>query len=210
MRTAGIGSAQSLSPQQRNLELGSGFVGVSAPQGPAASTRPCLLCTSCTCSLPDCARRCPPLRNTSIQTLSDCAGKCPPHRTPCTGTAVPYPVVLADATPSALPARAPYPIVLADAPPSALPAPVSYPLVLADAAPFTLPAKAPLPIVLADARPSALLALSVSPIVLADAHPSAHSRHRLLLRLYSHCPGLPPVLPSLPHRPPPHLCLAAY
>ena len=32
----------------------------------------------------------------------------------------PYPIVLADALPPAIPATVPYPIVLADAPPSAL------------------------------------------------------------------------------------------
>ena len=79
----------------------------------------------------------------------------------------PYPIVLADAPPSALPARAPLPIVLADALASALPAPVPYPIVLADARPSALLARAPYPSVLADARPSALLAPVSSPIVLA-------------------------------------------
>ena len=36
----------------------------------------------------------------------------------------PYPIVLADAPPSAIPAYKPYPIVLANALPTALPAPV--------------------------------------------------------------------------------------
>ena len=72
-------------------------------------------------------------------------------------------------------APAPYPIVLADAPPSAIPARAPYPIVLADALPSALPASVPYPIVLADARPSALLARAPSPIVLADALPSALS-----------------------------------
>ena len=64
-------------------------------------------------------------------------------------------------------APAPYPIVLADAPPSALLARAPLPSVLADAPPSALLALAPLPSVLADARPSALLALAPLPIVLA-------------------------------------------
>ena len=63
-------------------------------------------------------------------------------------------------------ALAPYPIVLADAAPSALLALAPSPSVLADAAPAALLALAPSPSVLADARPSALLALAPSPIVL--------------------------------------------
>ena len=70
-------------------------------------------------------------------------------------------------------ALAPYPVVLADAPPSALLALASYPIVLADARPSALLALAPSPSVLADAGPSALLALAPSPIVLADASPAA-------------------------------------
>ena len=45
----------------------------------------------------------------------------------------PYPIVLADAAPSALLGLAPYPIVLADAAPSALLALALSPIVLADA-----------------------------------------------------------------------------
>ena len=78
----------------------------------------------------------------------------------------PYPIVLADARPSALLALAPFPIVLADARPSALLARAPSPSVLADARPSALLAFAPLPSVLADARPSALLALASSPSVL--------------------------------------------
>ena len=70
-------------------------------------------------------------------------------------------------------APAPYPIVLADAPPSALLACTPYPIVLADAPPSAILAPAPLPIVLADAPSSALLAPALSPIVLADAPSSA-------------------------------------
>ena len=79
----------------------------------------------------------------------------------------PYPIVLADAPPSALLARAPYPSVLADARPSALLALAPYPSVLADARPSALLARAPYPSVLADASPSVLLAPAPSPIVLA-------------------------------------------
>ena len=63
-------------------------------------------------------------------------------------------------------APAPYPIVLADARPSALLALAPSPSVLADARPSALLAHAPSPIVLADARPSALPALAFSSIVL--------------------------------------------
>ena len=62
--------------------------------------------------------------------------------------------------------RAPYPIVLADAPPSALLARAPSPQVLADAASSALLALAPSPSVPADARPSALLARAPLPIVL--------------------------------------------
>ena len=73
----------------------------------------------------------------------------------------PYPIVLADAPPSAIPALAPYPKVLADAPSSALLALASYPIVLADAFPSAIPAPVPYPIVLADAPPSALPATAL-------------------------------------------------
>ena len=66
-------------------------------------------------------------------------------------------------------APAPYPIVLADAAPSAFLAGAPYPSVLADARPSALLAGAPYPSVLADAAPSALLASALYPIVLADA-----------------------------------------
>jgi hypothetical protein len=78
-------------------------------------------------------------------------------------------------------ARAPYPIVLADAPPSALLARAPSPQVLADACAAALLAHAPLPIVLADARPSALLAQAPSPSVLADARPSTRRAHLSIL-----------------------------
>ena len=55
-------------------------------------------------------------------------------------------------------APAPYPIVLADAAPSALLALGPSPIVLADALSPAIPTLVPYPIVLADARPSALLA----------------------------------------------------
>ena len=79
----------------------------------------------------------------------------------------PYPIVLADAAPSALLARAPLPSVLADARPSALLALAPFPIMLADARPSALLAPALSPSVLADARPSALLAPAPLPIVLA-------------------------------------------
>ena len=82
-------------------------------------------------------------------------------------------------------APAPYPIVLADAAPSALLALAPSPSVLADARPSALLALAPFPSVLADARPSALLAPAPLPIVLAL---------RRLLPSYS-LP--PPAAPSL-------------
>ena len=55
-----------------------------APQDPAASGRPRLLCTSCSCSFSDCARRCSPLHTPCRGSFSDCAGRCSPLRTPCT------------------------------------------------------------------------------------------------------------------------------
>ena len=72
-----------------------------APQDPAASGRPCLLCTSCSCCFSDCAGRCSLLRTPcrgsfsdcagryspllSLWTcsFSDCAGRCSPLHTPC-------------------------------------------------------------------------------------------------------------------------------
>ena len=65
-------------------------------------------------------------------------------------------------------ALAPYPIVLADAAPSALLAPALYPSVLADALSPAIPTQVPLPSVLADAPPSAILARAPSPKMLAD------------------------------------------
>ena len=56
------------------------WVSLRAPRDPAAWTRPCLLCTSCTCSLSDCAGRCSPLRTPCTRSLSDCAGRCPERR----------------------------------------------------------------------------------------------------------------------------------
>ena len=55
-----------------------------APRDPAAWNRPCLLCTSCTCSFSDCAGRCSPLRTPCTCSLSERAGRCSPLRTPCT------------------------------------------------------------------------------------------------------------------------------
>ena len=55
-----------------------------APRDPAASTRPCLLCTSCTCSLSERAGRCSPLRNPCNGSFPDCARRCCPPHTPCT------------------------------------------------------------------------------------------------------------------------------
>ena len=46
-----------------------------APRDPAAWTRPCLLCTSCTCSLPDRVGRCSPLRNPCTCSFSEDAGR---------------------------------------------------------------------------------------------------------------------------------------
>ena len=57
-----------------------------APRDPAAWTRPCLLCTSCTCSFPDCAGRCSPLRIPCTGSFPERAGRCSPLRTPCTGS----------------------------------------------------------------------------------------------------------------------------
>ena len=115
----------------------------------------------------------------------------------------PYPIVLADAPPSAIPTPVPLPIVLADPPPSALLALAPSPSVLADAPPSALLALAPSPSVLADARPSALLALAPSPSVLADACPSALLAFAplpivlALPRLPPSCSLPPPAAPSL-------------
>ena len=70
----------------------------------------------------------------------------------------PFPLVLADIAPSALPALAPYPI-----------------LVDTEAASSVIPALMLFPMVLADARPSALLASAPSPTVLASDCPCTRS-----------------------------------
>ena len=49
------------------------WVRLRAPRDPAAWTRPCLLCTSCTCFLSDCAGRCCPLRTPCTCSFADCA-----------------------------------------------------------------------------------------------------------------------------------------
>ena len=61
----------------------SALVEFRAPQDPAAWTRPCLLCTSCTCSESDYAGRCSPLRTPCMCSFSERAGRCSPLRTPC-------------------------------------------------------------------------------------------------------------------------------
>ena len=85
----------------------------------------------------------------------------------------PYPIVLADAPPSALLALAPLPMVPADARTSAFLASAPSPIVLADARPSALLARVPDPIVLADTPSSALLAEASLPLVLTDACPTA-------------------------------------
>ena len=70
-----------LSTAERTLEEKTGAKGLyqpalesvyfnfRAPRDPAASSRPCLLCMSCTCFVADCAGRCPPLTHENLESF---------------------------------------------------------------------------------------------------------------------------------------------
>ena len=49
--------------------LESVYFNFRAPRDPAASSRPCLLCMSCTCFVADCAGRCPPLTHENLESF---------------------------------------------------------------------------------------------------------------------------------------------
>ena len=88
-----------------------------ASRNSAASRRPCLLCTSCTCFTSDYAHRFPHLRHPCTGSFADCAGRCSLLRLLAPA---PFPIVMAGARFFAILALVPYPSVLADARPSAL------------------------------------------------------------------------------------------